>query len=304
MKLCFYNWFGNGDLFESREFVKDWMRLCGVHRAGYAYQDRYRGIFEDLPQLDWTPLTNQMNSQQGVFKVGDTLFVNTWIGRGWNGKETDTSSYVLNPGVGCVLENLYRMHNDLLREAGLGKLPRDIVEYIPTIDYTYVDVVRIHRWLNSFKAPRKFVLICNGPTTSAQSVNHDFREVIDFVEYSSDVSFILTERIDLFYQHNVFYTDDITGRNKGGHDLNAISYLSRFCDVIVGRCSGPHMTAQVLENWMDSTKTLLCFTTTRNGACFVREPERLGLKMKVVWSPAVEPRQIANQILACLRPSS
>lgn len=295
MKLCFYNWFGNGDLFESREFVKDWMRLCGVHRAAYAYQDRYKGIFEDVPQLDWTPLTNQMNSQQGVFKMGDTLFVNTWIGRGWNGKETDTSSYVLNPGVGCVLENLYRMHNDLLREAGLGKLPRDIVEYIPTIDYTRVNLGRSQSFLEQCWH-KNTVLICNGPTTSAQSVNHDFSEVLDLLLPSPHLRVIATQTVKTKYIYKYYTTDEITGRSNGGHDLNAISYLSRFCNVIVGRCSGPHMTAQVLENWMDSTKTLLCFTTTRNGACFIREPERMGLKMKVVWSPETEPVKVAKVI--------
>lgn len=295
MKLCFYNWFGNGDLFESREFVKDWMRLCGVHRAAYAYQDRYKGIFEDVPQLDWTPLTNQMNSQQGVFKMGDTLFVNTWIGRGWNGKETDTSSYVLNPGVGCVLENLYRMHNDLLREAGLGKLPRDMVEYIPTIDYSRLNVSSVHRWLEK-QAGKRLVLVCNGPTTSTHAINHDFDAALNLVPSREDVTLIITQPTPTRNRWGTFWSNDITGRWLGKCDLNAISYLSRFCDVIVGRCSGPHMTAQVLENWMDSTKKLLCFTTTENGSCFVRHPEKLGLKMKRIWSPETEPVKVAKVI--------
>lgn len=289
MKLGFFNWYGNGDLFDSREFVLDWMRLAGVTSAHYAYQERYLGNFTDLPQLRWTPLTRDMNPHAATVQIGDTLFVNTWIGRGWNGKD---NGYVLNPGTGCVVEQHFAMHNDMLAEAKLGQLPRSVVEYIPTIDYTRVEVKPVQAWLEKH-AGKRLVLIANGPTTSLHSANHDFGAALDLIPARLDTIYILTEKAVLKPRKDVVYSDSITQRGQGDWDLSAISYLSRFCSVIVGRCSGPHMFGQVLPNWLDSTKALVCFTHHRNGACFVRYPEVLGLKMNVRWSPATEPSDVA-----------
>ena len=119
-----------------------------------------------------------------------------------------------------------------------------------------------------------------------------------------DTVFIFTYYEDLmpcWGRPDVVFTGYLTARDIGGWDLNEISYLSRSCDVIVGRCSGPQMFAQVLPNWMDSRKTLLCFTHHRNGACFVLNPETLGLRMKVVWSPADNAADAAVVLAEVLR---
>lgn len=284
MKLIFYNHYGNGDLFESREFVLDWMRLAGVTEACYAHR-RLPGFFDDLPQLKSIDVLPEMDMRKSITwrDGGEELWVNTWIGR--------DSQYVVNPGIGCVVEQIYRMHNDMLMEAGLPTLKRSLVEYIPTIDYARIKVGYLPMWIDRQRGKR-LVLLCNGPTGSGQASNFDFGPMLDRIAYDPEVAYIFTDRptagvcFEVLGRGDVFFTDDLTGREPGGWDLNQISYLSRYCDVIVGRCSGAQMHAQVLENWMDSRKALICFTHHRNGACFVWDPEALGLKMKVVWSPA------------------
>lgn len=287
MKLTFYNHYGNGDLFESREFVLDWMRLAGVTEAGYAHRD-LPGIFADLPQIHSLPVHPEMDMRRSLTRrPDDELWVNTWIGR--------DSGYVVNPGIGCVVEEIYRMHQDMLREAGLPPLPRPLVEYLPTIDYTRIELGRLHSFLSEHRH-EKLALICNGPTGSGQAENFDLAAALP--EPRPDRRFLLTQGHPQMTQRgadqiegrpDVLFTDDLTGRPPGGWDLNAISYLSRFCDVIVGRCSGPQMFTQVRPNWEDGSKTQVCFTHHRNGACFVLHPERLGLRMKVIWSPAATP---------------
>jgi hypothetical protein len=307
MKLAFYNHYGNGDLFESREFVLDWMRLAGVTRADYAHRT-LPGLFADLPQLNSVPVIPEMDMRRGITRPGpDELWVNTWIGR--------DSQYVVNPGIGCVVEQLYRMHNDLLLEAYLSPLPRSITEYIPSIDYARLKVGYLRMWIDQQRGKR-LVLLCNGPTGSGQAANFYFGPMFATTDRSyggldhvipvrENVRYIFTQlepqRHELLERGDVFFTDDLTGREPDGWDLNEISYLSRSCDVIVGRCSGAQMFAQVLPNWMDSRKTLLCFTHHRNGACFVLNPEALCLRMKVLWSPADNAKDAAIVLENVLR---
>lgn len=309
MKLVFYNHYGNGDLFESREFVRDWMRLAGVKRAEYAHR-RLPGFFADLPEITSVDVTPEMNMRAAVTWAdgGKTLLVNTWVGR--------DGRYVVNPGIGCVIEEIHRMHNDQLLEARLPALPRTMAEYLPTIDYTRIKLGRIPEFVAEHYG-EKLVLLCNGPTGSGQASNFDMVPMVDYLPQQKGVHYIFTQKgisreggegsEGPKGREDVSWTDDLTGRARSVQrgeepesDLNAISYLSRFCAVIAGRCSGAQMPCQVLENWMDSTKTLVCFTHHRNGACFVLNPLRLGLRMKVVWSPAATSLAAAGVIRQAL----
>lgn len=297
MKICFYNHFGNGDLIESRMFALAFMKMAGVATAEYAHQSQYAGSFEDLWQLKPILIKPQMQPNASLTRVGDTLWVNTWVGRGHDQK---MNGYVLQPGVGCVIERIMQMWDDLLVEAGLPLLPGTAQEYLPRIDYTRCSISpKVAEYLND-NIGKKLVLICNGKTTSHQCANFDYHPILDHIPMRDGVRYLFTEKVPGFKRADVTFTDDITERmtipQHAGWDLTAISYLSRYCDIIVGRCSGAQMYAQTLENWMDGNKTLVCFTHHRNGACFVRYPEALGLRMNVVWSPTVH-AQVAAEII-------
>ncbi|OHD23028.1 MAG: hypothetical protein A2Y38_23325 [Spirochaetes bacterium GWB1_59_5] len=293
MNLTFFNHYGVGDLIESREFVKDWMKLCGVRTARYAHRP-LPGFFADLPGIESVAITEAMDMRRALTRTKgtdgtdgtDELWVNTWIGR--------DGRYVVNPGIGCTVEGLYWMHNDLLKEAGLPPLPRTVVEYIPTIDYTRIDLGNLHTWLDAHRGER-LVLVCNGKTGSGQAENFDLVEAIRLTGPQEKTTYLFTEPIPdtpHLTPDTFFFTDKLTQRDRrevgayGPCDFNALSYLSRFCDVIIGRCSGPQMAANVLPNWLDSTKTLVSFTHHQNGSCFVLNPEALGLRMKRIWSGA------------------
>lgn len=284
--LC-YNHFGVGDTYESREFVLDWMRLYGVATATYAC--RFPAVFEDLPQITCIPVQPDMDMRKAWERRGEELRLNSWIGAR-NAETKPPGDYVIWPGIGCTVENLYRMHNVYLREARLPPLPRPIVDYIPTIDYSQINCGNVDAFVKEH-AGKRLVLLCNGATGSGHAANFDFLEMMQRLPHrrSEKVVFIFTERNN----SNNFFTDDITLRPQGGSDMLAISYLSTFCSVIVGRCSGAQMPCETLPNWRDGSKTLLSFTQHDNGATFVRNPAALGLKMKRVWSGAETPEAAA-----------
>lgn len=284
--LC-YNHFGVGDTYESREFVLDWMRLYGVATATYAC--RFPAVFEDLPQITCIPVQPDMDMRKAWERRGEELRLNSWIGAR-NAETKPPGDYVIWPGIGCTVENLYRMHNVYLREARLPPLPRPIVDYIPTIDYSRINCGNVDAFVKEH-AGKRLVLLCNGATGSGHAANFDFLEMMQRLPHrrSEKVVFIFTERNN----SNNFFTDDITLRPQGGSDMLAISYLSTFCSVIVGRCSGAQMPCETLPNWRDGSKTLLSFTQHDNGATFVRNPAALGLKMKRVWSGAETPEAAA-----------
>jgi len=83
-------------------------------------------------------------------------------------------------------------------------------------------------------------------------------EIIDEVsDIHSDICFITTHNTEL-QKENVKYTADII-RNED-QDLYEISYLSKFCDFMIGRYSGPFIfTNAIVENMSDESKKFLCF---------------------------------------------
>lgn len=274
MRVIFYNYFGNGDIFESREFVRDWMDRTPECQHLYAH-GKGADLLRDMP-LEWMEVEERMDPMKSVTWNGDDLLVNTWIGR--------DGRYVL-PGIGCVVERLFQMHNDMLAEARLPALNRQVADYIPSIRYEAFGDMRI---VEDLPKAKRCVLICNGPVQSRQAENFDFDPVLQIVAAQHPAVMFFHTSASNVSAPNLCSVSALT--------LNQISYLSRSCRVLAGRNSGPHVFSQVRENWMDGSKILMCFTYERTGACFVENPVMLGLKMRVEWSPSVAPARVARKI--------
>lgn len=294
MKLQAFLHYGIGDLWESREFLKDWMAACNVTECNYAC--RYPAVFEDMPNVHCIELREDHQMRKGWYRRGDTLYVNMWIGCR-NGETNPKGDYVIWPGVGCVVENLFRMHSQYLQEAGFKPLSRPVIDYLPSVDYSRVNTGKVDAFAQ-LMGERKVVLVCNGNTGSGHAANFDMVEMVELLPIDPKRAYIFTQRENC-ERPDVLFTDDITERN-GRCDVLAISYLSQFCDVIVGRCSGAQMVCETKENWMDPNKTLLSFTQHRNGACFPRNPEALGLKMRLMHSTAATPEEAASVLQSAL----
>lgn len=278
-RVFFFNHFGNGDIFESREFVKEWMKLVPANEYYYAHGKNPR-ILLDIPELKYIPVTIEMKPRQQIWSVNGDLFVNTWIGI--------TGRYLL-PGIGCTVERLYDMHNDMLRGLGLGKLSGVPTDYIPDIQYSIYSLLFINEFV--VMHPEEKIFIDNGLVQSLQAENFPMHEIIYSVAANhKDKCFIVTQGLPL-QADNIFPTDYITKRMD--FDLPEISYLSTFCSTLIGRNSGPHVFSQVKKNVMDSNKKLLSFTYYPTGASFVVNSN---VNIRRYWSGATEKNQVIENI--------
>ncbi len=291
--LTAFNHYGIGDLFESREFVLEWMRVLGISECEYAC--RYPAVFEDLPQIKTRELTPDLNMRHWASKRNGRYLLNTWIGA-LNGETSPKGDYVIWPGVGCTVEHIRRMHSDYMARLGLPRITKPAQDFLTTVDYDKIDVGSVHDYICG--EARDPVLICNGPTGSGHAANFDMAKMVELMPNDGKHVYLLTERADI-NRDDVLFTDDITERN-GRCDVMAISFLSRFCLTIVGRCSGAQMVTETKENWMNPNKTILSFTEHDNGATFVRDPVALGLKMRRVWSGASTPEEAAEVLKGVL----
>jgi len=276
-----YTHFGNGDIFESREFIREYIQKINPENCFIAH-GKPLNILADMPELQFTSVTAEMDPRVATKLFGDSLYLNLWIGR--------DSKYV-RPNIGVVVEEYYRMHNDILRSLGLTKLSKDIYSYVPKIDYSFYEIGGIDSFVKEH-AGKRIVLISNGPVHSSQAFNFDFEPVIDGLCNSfRDYIFITTQRTNLT-QENLFFTGNII--KTVGTDLNEISYLSTFCDVCIGRNSGPHVFAQVLDNWLDPNKISISFTYGKGASHFVASDT--AFPMKKEWSNATETFEVYRKI--------
>ncbi|KKM02412.1 hypothetical protein LCGC14_1784660, partial [marine sediment metagenome] len=277
---------GSGDIFESREFIKEIMQIIPAEQYLYAHGKNPK-ILRDISNLSFTLYIDEFDIRKDIIKLGNnSLAWNTWIGR-------VPGKYVL-PGIGCVVEELYRMHNDMLKSIGYRNLSKPVFDYVPNINYdVYRECANVKYWLKTKVKHRKLHLIDNGNVQSNQAMNFDFDPIIEEVANRCKDDFFIITHDSVIRLPNVWTTDEIIC-TEDGFDLNEISFLSRFCNTIIGRNSGPHVFSQVKDNWMDGNKSFLSFTYQKTGGYFILNQPVLARKY---WSPATTTPQVVENIL-------
>jgi len=279
-RLVFFNFYGAGDIYESRKFVKELARRIPAKEYSYAH-GKPQNILKDVDFLGFTPVTDVLNSMLPYQKIDNDLFINTWIGR--------DSKYVL-PGIGCTVEKLHEMYNETLSQLSLPPLIQPVLDYIPKIDYNFYDIDKVKKFLESME-DTPLILISNGSVHSCQAENFPLDLSIKLLsDKYKDHNFILTQRMSDLKTRNIFYTDEIMSPHEGT-DLNEIAYLSQYCKVLIGRNSGPHVFTQNMDNWMDKSKTCLSFTYKKVASHFVLSDS---LPMKKMWSPCINVDDVFN----------
>ena len=281
-KLIFFNHCHAGDVFESKEFVRDIYPQVSAKECYYTHGQDQR-IFLDIPYIKQTAeFLHHMNPGTATLDINGDFWINTWIGR--------TGKYVL-PGSGCVVEMLHKMYQDMN-----FKLRPDIYSYIPEVDFRCYKRDGILDNLEAVENKNK-VLICSGLVHSAQAENFDFSPIVQrLADNFPSVVFYYTSQLSLQSRNNLFYTRTIIGDLSS--DLNEIGYLSTFCDLIVGRCSGPHVFTMHKTNCLDSSKAFLSFTHTQENSHFVLSD---GLPMKKYWSTVSNADEVYNKIVEVMR---
>ena len=268
-RLIFYNHYGNGDLFISREFVREMMQIIPAREYYYSHGKNTR-MFADFPELKFTPITDNHIMRKHGYRLDDDIYINTWLG---------VDSNYVTPANSCSIDNSFRMYNDILRDLGFPLLSQPLEAYIPRIDYGFFDTAPVDKFVEDNK--KYMVFLTNCLVQSNQAENFDFTTVIErLCRAYPDILFIISDPIGTMFD-NLVTTKEVT-QSKDGFDLNELSYLSLFVNLLIGRSSGPQIFSMVSENCMNPNKAFLSFTYRPESAHIVnRIPP---IRAKVFWS--------------------
>lgn len=244
-RLIFYNNWHNGDLHNSREFVKDIINKTRFDEYYYIH-NRPPKILKDIPKIIYHFPNELCDNNKIIFTIENDTYINTWLG----------ASGTINTGnVPPSLELFYIYFKFIYNKLSI-EIEKEENYYIPQIDYNQYDIKNIKNYL---KENKKRVLISNGKVWSYQSGDFNFNYIINKLSDDfENIDFILTDDTNKLNKNNILYTSDIIQCGEG--DLNEISYLSTQCDIIIGKGSGPYTFSIVKENVFDPNKCFIFIT--------------------------------------------
>jgi hypothetical protein len=284
--VTFFNHYGNGDLWISREFVKRIVELIPADNYYYAHSKDHHLLF-DLPYIEKADITSICDMREPYIICGDSLYINTWLGYAYG-------KYVF-PNVTLSINNMKRMFTDTLSYLGIDyKFDEANANYVPNPNYMYISdnyITNINKFtLDNIQS--KFVLVSNGNVQSNQAFNFDFKPILqNLANRHENTVFIVTED----YQNkpeNIVYVGDIIKKTEGS-DLPEISYFSQFMDLIIGRSSGPYVYSQTTINYNNPFISIIGFTYERACAHMLNQSES---KAKLYWSDTLDQIEIENRI--------
>lgn len=234
--IYFYNNFHNGDIFYSKEFVRDIKNQIGIDHK-YIHHNS-KSILKDFDIEQINTVTPDNNSS--LSKRNDSLYINTWIGQG-GGKYLKYD---------CSLKSNYLIYTDIFKSLGLEIKPIDY--YVPEVNFDKINKFELDK-------NKKYVLVCNNNVHSGQSRNFDFNPIIDKLSDDyKDIIFIMTNNYSRLNKPNIITVMDLI--NHDTENLLEISYLSTQTDIIIGRGSGPYCFSHIKNNMQDPNKTFIAFT--------------------------------------------
>jgi len=153
---------------------------------------------------------------------------------------------------------IYNLCCNLLNDVlGLNiEISEDVWDYIPTIEYSEFDTDSADDFIIR-NIDRRIHLFANGRVRSFQSGVGNMADILDRLaqSYPRDV-FVATEKFTTTCE-NIMFTDDIF---RSDCDLNEISYLSTYANLLVGKNSGPFSYSQTKNNLLDPRKIFVCLS--------------------------------------------
>lgn len=279
--ITFYNHYHNGDLFVTKKFVQSLIAQCPELTFDYCHLNHEKTT-KDFG-VTHIPSVDGLIDKMKFMSYESHLAINTWIGA-YGAPGTDPP-YFCRGGINLI--DLHTIWNYIFQNVGslLNKqlvLSNNIVDFIPSIDYSQFDIYSVDEFA---KHHSNIVLFSNGKPMSGQSFDYDFREVVEmFASRYTHIAFVCTTKFQTEVR-NIYFTDDIIdiesgfennnqfwNQNLTRNDLAEISYLSRFSKLVVGKNSGPFIYCLTQENLLDPSKTFISFNTSNIDNLFYNIP--------------------------------
>jgi hypothetical protein len=278
-KICLFTKGHNGDIVHSKSFVQD---IANQTQVPCLYHHlNHPKVSQDSSTIK-TPIYPGDYYEKFV-ENKNILFVNIWlwpyiIDRDFIDVNVETNYYMFS--------KIYERINQFL---GTNIKLKNIEEYLPYIDFDFVEKNNINNFVNIHSNKR--VLLSNGPCLSGQSKYND--DMSDFIEDLSiqypSIDFIATQKFNT-EQENIYFTDDIIQSNEC--DLNEIGYLSTFCDLIIGKNSGPFCFCTIKQNYNNPNKIFFAFGHNKTD-CFHGNVE---IKSKFIFNSSENKDSICSSI--------
>lgn len=277
-----YNHFHNGDIFFSRILISLLYENFNIE----FFHNLKSPLFLDLPKVkesNGIPIFFQMH-ENPIFTsdVNDVKVINTWIGQYFN-KYTQ----IINQG--CSFENHFKLASDICEKIGINA--NIDTKYLPRINSDLIpNVNKINNKIELLRSDfNKLVLFCNGNVHSGQASNFSFTNyIIDMSKKFPNYLFLITEPIN-FCSENIITTSSLTNTSP---DLVHIGHISKFCDVIIGRASGPYCFSQIYENLENENKVFCAFCTYKEEGIFYQDA-----KSKYVWTNNYSEQNIIDNLV-------
>jgi hypothetical protein len=264
--ITLYNHFHNGDIFYSRILINILIKYFNI-----TFHHNISGVlFKDLPEV------NEIIGIPDEYDIHETNLennvVNTWIGQQGMG-------YVVNQTIpGCSFNNHFKLVEDICNFYKIN-LTNNLNDYLPIVNYENLPLNnKITEEFKTFKSKYKLIiLVCDGDVNSGQSDNFNFVPIIESLANDNlDCLFICTNQLYPNNDNIINTYPQITGELP---DLLEISLLSNYCDIVIGRASGPVCFTHTKNNFNNPNKTFISFTFNKSEGIFYSEGTN-----KNIWS--------------------
>ena len=246
MKVCFYNEGHIGDLLLNLPFIKLLIDKYPENEY-YQYHHGTGTIFDEslIGGVDGLSLTDVVS--------GD-IIIPTWMCNKEYSEWVAADDYPLVDHFSVqefYWEKIYKKHGfDIEIPSDLG------------VDYNFNLDSESKQLIHAFgRRNRKRVLIFNQKSRSGQTDNQDYRSyMVRVANIFSDYDFLYTNEEDidtkLIVDNNLFYTPSLFGEKECDFVHN--SFMSLYCDIIVGRSNGPFMySAMHNQNILNANKVII-----------------------------------------------
>lgn len=245
-EVIFYNKAHVGDLHLTRSYVRNFPKWFDIP---FSYLHKHKP--EVLKDVSITHINNikllDSLPHEGSFIFDDErgiLYLNTWV-------------YSCGNFAFCTFksgEQLMRNYFELLSKHSPPNIP-GLPSLPPSIDYIAAGV-DISKILSNAPNSRS-IFICNNYVRNNQAYNDNMNFFIERLVSELGITAYLTNRISPYISHEkVVYLESLLNI-ENTFSMNALSYYSTLCPVIIGRGSGPFTFAEVVENlskiWISMT---------------------------------------------------